>query len=174
MALRLHAWDELLRRGSLLTVASPPRAQSSRAFLRTASRPLSLKTRHSSLVESIRRLIDVAFEAGAVDFVVTSYRASPDLLGALLRDSQTAERAGYIVARASDHEVASSIGMDALAALDPVSTLSAREREVYDLVCMDSRMRRLRDGSSFRIPRSRSTYITSSTSSGFDHGQRWY
>ena len=114
---------------------SATRAVESRVLAHCVRAVVALKTRDSSLAESIRRLIDVAFEAGAVDFVVTSYRASPDLLGALLRDSQTAERAGYIVARASDHDVASSIGMDALAALDPVSTLSAREREVYELVC---------------------------------------
>jgi DNA-binding NarL/FixJ family response regulator len=80
-------------------------------------------------------LVDVAFEAGAVDLVVTSYRASPDLLSALLRDSETAERAGYIVARASDEELATSIGVDVLGAIDPASTLSVREREVYDLLC---------------------------------------
>jgi DNA-binding NarL/FixJ family response regulator len=66
---------------------------------------------------------------------VTSYRASPDLLAALLRDAETAETAGYIVGRASDHDLAAAIGIDPATALDPVSTLSAREREVYDLLC---------------------------------------
>ena len=79
--------------------------------------------------------MSVAWDAGAVDCVVTCYRASPDLLAALLRDAETTERAGYIVGRASDHELAASIGVDLAAALDPVSTLSAREREVYDLLC---------------------------------------
>ncbi len=32
-----------------------------------------------------------AWDAGAVDYIVTSYRASPELLAALLRDPRTAE-----------------------------------------------------------------------------------
>ena len=77
--------------------------------------------------------MSAAWDAGAVDYVVTSYRASPELLAALLRDPSTAERTGYVVARASDNDLAASIGIDATAVSDPVSTLSAREREVYDL-----------------------------------------
>ncbi len=95
----------------------------------------AVKDRDPNFVVATRNLIEGAFAAGAVDFVVTSYRASPDLLGALLRDPVTAERTGYIVARAADHALIESIGMDALAALDPVSTLSTREKEVYDLLC---------------------------------------
>ena len=45
------------------------------------------------------------------------------------------ETAGYIVGRASDHELAATIGIDPATALDPVSSLSTREREVYDLLC---------------------------------------
>jgi DNA-binding NarL/FixJ family response regulator len=76
-----------------------------------------------------------AWDAGAVDYIVTTYRASPELLAALLRDSTTAEHAGYVVARADDHALAASIGVDATAAFNPVASLSAREREVYDLLC---------------------------------------
>jgi DNA-binding NarL/FixJ family response regulator len=96
---------------------------------------VALKTRDVGLSDAIRAMISVAFEAGAVDYVVTSYRASPDLLASLLRDPVTAERTGYIIARASDHETARAIGIDALQALDPVFKLSAREREVYELLC---------------------------------------
>jgi len=66
---------------------------------------------------------------------VTSYRASPDLLAALLRDAETMETAGYLVGRACDHQLAATIGIDTATALDPVSSLSTREREVYDLLC---------------------------------------
>ena len=95
----------------------------------------ALKSRDPNLPETMRRLIDGAFAAGGVDYVVTSYRASPDLLAALLRDPVTAEGTGYIVARASDQPLADSIGLDVIAALDPVTNLSAREREVYDMLC---------------------------------------
>ena len=98
-----------------------------------------LKSRHPNTSQALRRLVDGAFMAGAVDFIVTSYRASPDLLSALLRDSGTAEETGYIVARASDKALAESLGVDMLGALDPVATLSVREREVYDLVCVGLR-----------------------------------
>jgi DNA-binding CsgD family transcriptional regulator len=95
----------------------------------------ALKTRDTGLTESLRKLIEGSFTAGGVDFIVTTYRASPELLVALLRDPVTAEGAGYVVARASDQQMAKTMGVDMLAALDPVATLSAREREVYDLMC---------------------------------------
>jgi DNA-binding CsgD family transcriptional regulator len=95
----------------------------------------ALKTRDADLGVALRKLIEGSFAAGGVDLVVTAYRASPDLLAALLRDPATAEGTGYVVARASDRTMAESMGVDVLGALDPVATLSAREREVYDLMC---------------------------------------
>jgi DNA-binding CsgD family transcriptional regulator/tetratricopeptide (TPR) repeat protein len=96
---------------------------------------VAIKGRGDDLTSALRTLVTGAFSAGAVDYVVTCYRANPDLLAALLRDSETAEETGYIVARAEDHAVADSIGLDVIAAIDPVSTLSRREKEVYDLLC---------------------------------------
>ncbi len=96
---------------------------------------IALKSRDLNLADALRKLTSGAFAAGAVDYVVTSYRASPDLLAALLRDPETVEAAGYVIARASDQALAESMGVDALAALDPVTALSPRERDVYDLVC---------------------------------------
>jgi DNA-binding NarL/FixJ family response regulator len=96
---------------------------------------VALKSRQPELADEVRELLSHAWDAGGVDCIVTSYRASPDLLVALFRDSDTAETAAYIVGRASDHELAASVGLDLADALDPVSTLSAREREVYDLLC---------------------------------------
>jgi DNA-binding CsgD family transcriptional regulator len=93
------------------------------------------KTRDVRLMSTLRELISVGFESGAVDFVVTAYRASPDLLVPLFRDPETAERTGYIIARSADSDLADSMGVNTLAAVDPVSALSAREREVYELVC---------------------------------------
>jgi DNA-binding CsgD family transcriptional regulator/tetratricopeptide (TPR) repeat protein len=101
----------------------------------------ALKARDRTQTKRVRRMLSAAWRAGAVDCVVTSYRASPDLLGALLRDSETMESTGYIVGRASDQALASSIGLDPVAVLDPVTTLSAREREVYDLLCEGLRNR---------------------------------
>ena len=93
------------------------------------------KTRDVRLTSALRELVSVGFDSGAVDFVVTAYRASPDLLVSLFRDPETAERAGYIIARAGDSELAESMGVNTLEAVDPTSALSVREREVYELVC---------------------------------------
>ncbi len=95
----------------------------------------ALKAREPTLSDEVRALMTFAWDAGAVDYVVTSYRANPELLAALLRDPTTAERAGYIIGRAADNDLAASIGLDASDAFNPVSTLSVREREVYDLLC---------------------------------------
>jgi DNA-binding NarL/FixJ family response regulator len=95
----------------------------------------ALKARDRDLEVHLSELVDKAFRAGAVDFVVTSYRASRDLLAALLRCTGTAEATAYIVTRANDGGLAESMGLDTLAAHDPVSTLSPREREVYELLC---------------------------------------
>jgi DNA-binding CsgD family transcriptional regulator/tetratricopeptide (TPR) repeat protein len=96
----------------------------------------ALKARDRTQTKRVRRMLSAAWDASAVDCVITSYRASPDLLAALLRDSETMETTGYIVGRASDHALANSIGVDPISVLDPVTTLSAREREVYDLLCV--------------------------------------
>jgi DNA-binding NarL/FixJ family response regulator len=57
------------------------------------------------------------------------------MLAALLRDSETAEQTGFIVSRADDRPLAEGIGIDPLAVVDPVSTLTSRERDVYNLLC---------------------------------------
>ena len=95
----------------------------------------ALKARDQNLDVTLQQLVAGSFDAGAVDFVITTYRASPDLLAALLRCAETAEATAYIVARANDGELAKSLGLDTLSVHDPVSTLSPREREVYDLLC---------------------------------------
>jgi DNA-binding NarL/FixJ family response regulator len=40
-----------------------------------------------------------------------------------------------VIARASDQHLAEEMGVDTLSALDPVAKLSAREREIYELMC---------------------------------------
>ena len=57
------------------------------------------------------------------------------MLQSLLRDAAIAETTGYIVGRASDQELAAAMGVDPATVLDPISSLSARERDVYDLLC---------------------------------------
>ena len=91
--------------------------------------------RAAGMMDSIEGLVKSAFDAGAVDLVVTAYRGNPDLLAALLASAAARERTMYIVARAGDESLVNAIGRDSIASADPVETLSRREREVYELVC---------------------------------------
>ena len=91
--------------------------------------------RAASMMDSIERLVHTAFDAGAVDLVVTAYRGNPDLLATLLSSVIARERTMYIVARAGDESLVNAIGREPVSSADPVETLSRREREVYELVC---------------------------------------
>jgi DNA-binding CsgD family transcriptional regulator len=96
---------------------------------------VALKARDSACKSTLRHFVATASSAGGVDFLVTAYRANPDLLTALLRDSVTAEEVGYVISRASDRALADSLGIDLLETVDPASFLTAREKEVYGLLC---------------------------------------
>ncbi len=95
----------------------------------------SVKTRDPHLLQSVENLVRLAFDTGAVDLAVTAYRAAPDLLPVMLGDAAIAEQAVFLLTRASDHSLAESLGSAPADALDPVSGLTAREHEVYVLVC---------------------------------------
>lgn len=97
---------------------------------------VALKSRDSSLLAKAEHLLTVAFEAGAVDLLVCAYRANPDLLSVLLTSSNCVERTVFALNRAGDRDLPGSLGLDVNEVLDPRSALSAREREVYDLVCI--------------------------------------
>ena len=47
-------------------------------------------------------MIETAFDAGAVDLVVTAYRGNPDLLVAMLSSMTARDKSLHIVARAGD------------------------------------------------------------------------
>ena len=108
------------------TSAETTRAIEATVLIRCINAITALKARDTSLTDEVQRLMTVAWDAGAVDYIVTSYRANPELLAALFRDPLTAERAGYIVGRAADNDLAASIGLDATDAsqpgLDPLRT----------------------------------------------------
>ncbi len=96
---------------------------------------VALKSRGPDLVRRAEELVAVAFDTGAVDLLVCTYRANPDLLEVLLSAPACAERTVYALSRAGDHDVANALGLMVEGSLDPRSALSVREREVYDLVC---------------------------------------
>jgi DNA-binding NarL/FixJ family response regulator len=95
----------------------------------------ALKSRDSSLIDRAEELVNVSFEAGAVDILVCAYRSNSELLATLLGTPGCAERTVYALSRAGDNDIAEAMGLQVAGSLDPRSTLSIREREVYDLVC---------------------------------------
>ena len=97
---------------------------------------VALTKRDSSVLSSAQELVSVAFEAEAVDLFVCAYRSNPELLAILLSSPSSSERTVFALARAGDHQIASAMDLEVVGTLDPRSTLSVREREVYDLVCL--------------------------------------
>lgn len=95
----------------------------------------ALKTREGTLRDQCERLLKDAFESGGVDPVVTGYRGNLDLLAALLGIVSCRDQMAYLLRRAGDEHLAAAVATDASSLVDPVSTLSAREREIYALLC---------------------------------------
>ena len=116
------------------SVDAVTRSAEARALAAAVKAVVAVKLRETGAIETLKALLDLAYDSGCVDVVVTAYRANPDLLDALTRNAGTAEITGYVLARAGDVGMARELGVDPAAALDPVSTLSAREREIYQLV----------------------------------------
>jgi DNA-binding NarL/FixJ family response regulator len=94
----------------------------------------AVKSRQFGMTDVAEHMLDHAYRVGAVDPVVTAYRANSDLLSLLLATATMTGRTVFILARAGDQALADMLGLSAAERLDPISTLSRREREVYELV----------------------------------------
>jgi DNA-binding NarL/FixJ family response regulator len=105
------------------------------ALLHAVSAVCALKERSADLIQRCEALIEHVFDAGSVDFAVTAYRANPDLLSTLLSANRVRDKTVFLVRRAGDDERVEALGVSPAALVDPAISLSAREREVYDLVC---------------------------------------
>jgi len=95
----------------------------------------ALKARDSAVLALGQELVTTAFEAEAVDILVCAYRSSPELLTTLLADPASSELTVFALTRSGDREIAAAMGLEVVGSLDPRSSLSVREREVYALVC---------------------------------------
>ena len=95
----------------------------------------AIKLRGPDVVGTCEALLKRALDRGALDFLVTAYRANPGLLSVLLSSSSIRDEALFVVRRARDEALLASLGLSTSAIVDPVATLSAREQEVYALVC---------------------------------------
>jgi DNA-binding NarL/FixJ family response regulator len=94
----------------------------------------ALKEHDPDAIELVRHLERVSFGRGALDVLVTAYRCSPEVLTVLLKSSRNSTRLRGLLRRIGDDDLAAAVGNPISAADDLRSTLSPREREVYELV----------------------------------------
>jgi ATP/maltotriose-dependent transcriptional regulator MalT len=106
-----------------------------RALACAVSAVSAVKARSSDVLERCETLIDHVFETGSCDLAVAAYRANPELLSTLLASARIRDKTVFLVRRAGDDRRLETLGMSSAALVDPVISLSPREREVYDLLC---------------------------------------
>jgi LuxR family maltose regulon positive regulatory protein len=94
----------------------------------------ALKRRDANAVERVVALEELSFSTGAVDFLVTAYRSTPELLAVLLRASTDQDRLVSLIRRAGDEDLAGAVGEPVAVGEDPRARLSPRERDVYELL----------------------------------------
>ena len=87
----------------------------------------------ASVVERTCELEQVAFATGAVDLLVTTYRACPELLAVLLRAAQ-GRRFRELVEEVGDADLARAVGCPVAVNEDRRLLLSRRETDVYELL----------------------------------------
>jgi LuxR family maltose regulon positive regulatory protein len=93
----------------------------------------ALRDGSSDVVGPTLALESAAFETGAVDLLVTTYRACPELLAILLRAADQS-RLPALVERVGDHDLASAVGRPLAVNDDRRLLLTPRERDVYELL----------------------------------------
>jgi DNA-binding NarL/FixJ family response regulator len=93
----------------------------------------ALRDGSSDVVGPTLTLESAAFETGAVDLLVTTYRACPELLAILLRAADQS-RLPALVERVGDHDLASAVGRPLAVNDDRRLLLTPRERDVYELL----------------------------------------
>jgi len=117
------------------TAGSCTRGIEAQALRRAVTAVCALKGRNGDLMDVCEELIDHVYGAGSVDIAVTAYRANPELLSTLLASRRVRDQVIFLIRRAADDERVAALGVSSASLVDPATLLSAREREVYDLVC---------------------------------------
>ena len=94
----------------------------------------SLRTGDQNAIDLVHELASTAFDRGAPDLLVVSYRAYPDLLPILVR-GQHVRDVEALIWRVGDSDLARAAGHPIVSDDDRHLLLSPREREVYELIC---------------------------------------
>jgi LuxR family maltose regulon positive regulatory protein len=93
----------------------------------------TLKQHKPDALERVHLVSETAFATGAVDLLVTAYRAVPEMLEILVRDPRDVERVRDLLDRIGDGDLLAPLGQLTTDS-DRRSLLTAREREVYNLL----------------------------------------
>jgi LuxR family transcriptional regulator, maltose regulon positive regulatory protein len=93
------------------------------------------RTKAKGHLEACERFVALVFESNATDPLITAVRSSPELLAVLLSVGGTRERVIHALRRAGDEELSNALCVDGFAGRSELQPLTAREREVHDLVC---------------------------------------
>ena len=117
------------------TAARATRGVETQALCLAVNAVCSLKVRRDDVLERCDTLIEHVFKAGSADLAVTAYRANPELLATLLASPHVGEKVVFLIRRAGDEKRAEALGLSVTSLMDPAASLSAREREVYALLC---------------------------------------
>ncbi len=124
---RLSEALELAGRGRSLT-----KALESVVLAKAVEAICSLKSGAPEAMETVADLASCAFGTGALDPLVVSYRACPELLVVLVRAGET-DRVASLLRSVGDADLAAAAGRPIDGGV--VQLLTPREREVYELVC---------------------------------------
>jgi ATP/maltotriose-dependent transcriptional regulator MalT len=104
--------------------------------LSVAARTIAvIKGRNGDVRLACECLLDVAEKSNGLDLLVSSYRASPDLLAVLVRSGDLRTRIDPVIRKAGDDSLLGDAGLTPSVGSDPMALLSARESEVYELMC---------------------------------------
>jgi DNA-binding CsgD family transcriptional regulator len=103
----------------------------------------ALKTSNGDLTQRVHDLEETAFHRGALDILVATYRATPELLSLLIKVASNSERLVDLTRRIGDADLARAVGLPVDVVDDPVERLTPRERDVYDLVSQGHRYRQV-------------------------------
>jgi len=96
---------------------------------------VALRRREASFTRCVAMLEATAFDSGGLDLLVMTYRACPELLRVLLRESCDKDRLQSLVVRVGDVDLARATGHPLILSDDDLrARLTRREREVYELI----------------------------------------
>jgi DNA-binding NarL/FixJ family response regulator len=105
----------------------------------------AIKRRADDAVQRTGDFEQAVFDSGALDLLVMSYRACPEVLVLLLRESADRDRLSAFITRVGDADLAHAVGTPVTVSQDVAACLTPREREVYSLLCEGLTNRQIAD-----------------------------